>query len=153
MTDLSAFEPNVEAIAGYEPDLVVTEGTNPDLVAQLDVARPHPLGGPGAGRLRATSTPRSSSSARSTGHVGEAAELVAQMQTDIDEIVAGMPALEEPLSVYHELDTTYFSATSDTFIGQVYNLLGLRNIADEAEGTGGRTRSSTPSSSSPRTRT
>jgi iron complex transport system substrate-binding protein len=72
-----------------------------------------------------------------TGHVGEAAELVAQMQAGIDAIVAGMPALEEPLSVYHELDNTYFSVTSDTFIGQVYNRLGLRNIADEAEGTGG----------------
>ena len=72
-----------------------------------------------------------------TGHVGEAAELVAQMQADIDEIIAGMPPLEEPLSVYHELDNTFFSVTSDTFIGQVYNRLGLRNIADEAEGTGG----------------
>ena len=59
------------------------------------------------------------------------------MQADIDEIIAGMPPLEEPLSVYHELDNTFFSVTSDTFIGQVYNRLGLRNIADEAEGTGG----------------
>ena len=36
MTDLSAFEPNVEAVAGYEPDLVVTDGTNPDFLSQLD---------------------------------------------------------------------------------------------------------------------
>ena len=45
--------------------------------------------------------------------------------------------METPLSLYHELDDTYFSVTSDTFIGQVYNLVGLRNIADEAEGAGG----------------
>ena len=64
-----------------------------------------------------------------------------------------MPPLEAPLSVYHELDNTCFSATSDTFIGQVYNLLGLRNIADEAEGDRAATRSSTPSSSSPPTPT
>ena len=49
-----------------------------------------------------------------------------------------MPTSEVPLTLYHELDPTLFSATSDTFIGQVYGLLGLRNIADEAEGdTGG----------------
>ena len=59
------------------------------------------------------------------------------MQTDIDAIVAGLPPLETPLSYYHELDDTYFSVTSDTFIGQVYSLFGLRNIADEAEGDGG----------------
>ncbi len=136
VTDLSAFEPNVEAVAGYEPDLVVTEGTNPDFLTQLDsLGLAHWEGAAPIGfsdvyaqieQLGAT-----------TGHVGEAAELVAQMQADIDEIIAGMPPLEEPLSVYHELDNTFFSVTSDTFIGQIYNRLGLRNIADEAEGTGG----------------
>ena len=29
-------------------------------------------------------------------------------------------------SVYHELDDTYYSVTSDTFIGQVYEMFGLR---------------------------
>jgi iron complex transport system substrate-binding protein len=136
VTELSAYEPNVEAVAGYEPDLVVTDGSNPDFLDQLDSLGlshwegPAPLGFSDVyaqiEQLGAT-----------VGRAGEAAELVAQMQTDIDGIVAAMPALEEPLSVYHELDDTYFSITSDTFIGQVYNRLGLRNIADEAETTGG----------------
>jgi iron complex transport system substrate-binding protein len=136
VTELSAYEPNVEAVAGYEPDLVVTDGTNPDLVSQLDsLGLAHwegvaPLGFSDVytqiEQLGAT-----------VGRVGEAAELVGRMQTDIDAIVAGMPALDEPLSIYHELDNTYFSVTSDTFIGQVYNRLGLRNIADEAETTAG----------------
>jgi len=39
-----------------------------------------------------------------------------------------------PLTVYHELDDTYYSATSSTFIGQIYKLLGLENIADKAKG-------------------
>ncbi|MCA1670665.1 MAG: ABC transporter substrate-binding protein, partial [Actinobacteria bacterium] len=43
---------------------------------------------------------------------------------------------EEPPTYYHELDQTYFSVTSDTFIGQVYSLVGLRNIAGEAKGAG-----------------
>ena len=40
--------------------------------------------------------------------------------------------------MYHELSPDGFSANSTTFIGQVYSLLGLQNIADAAEGdTGG----------------
>ncbi len=35
-----------------------------------------------------------------------------------------------PLRVYTELDQKYYSATSGTFIGQMYKLLGLVNIAD-----------------------
>ena len=48
-----------------------------------------------------------------------------------------MPARSAPLSVYHELDQTYYSATTHTFIGQIYKLLGLQNIADRAPGSNG----------------
>ena len=34
------------------------------------------------------------------------------------------------------MDNTLFSATSETFIGQVYTLLGLQNIADAADQQG-----------------
>jgi iron complex transport system substrate-binding protein len=37
--------------------------------------------------------------------------------------------------VYHELTTDYYSVTSRTFIGQIYRMFGLRNIADSAGGT------------------
>jgi len=39
------------------------------------------------------------------------------------------------LTYYHELDNTYFSINSNTFIAQVYGLFGMRNIADTAEST------------------
>ena len=38
--------------------------------------------------------------------------------------------------MYHELDPTLCSATSKTFIGQVYSSLGLKNIADAADSLG-----------------
>jgi iron complex transport system substrate-binding protein len=136
VTELSAFEPNVEAVAGYEPDLVITEATNPDFLAQLDSLGLAHWDGPAPIGFSDVYAQIEQLGAV-TGHVDEAAELVSGMQTDIDAIIAGMPPLDAPLSVYHELDNTYFSATSDTFIGQVYNRLGLRNIADEAETTGG----------------
>jgi iron complex transport system substrate-binding protein len=49
--------------------------------------------------------------------------------------VASVPKLAKPPRYYHELDPTYFSVTSNTFIGEVYGLFGLRNIADTTEGT------------------
>ena len=42
----------------------------------------------------------------------------------------------EALTYYHELDPTFFTVTSATFIGQVYTLLGLDNIADPADADG-----------------
>jgi iron complex transport system substrate-binding protein len=38
------------------------------------------------------------------------------------------------LSFYYELDDTYYSVTSETFIGQLFAMLGLENIADAAKG-------------------
>jgi iron complex transport system substrate-binding protein len=72
-----------------------------------------------------------------TGHIGEAAELVTSMQTEIEAIVAANPVAEVPLTFYHELDPTLYSADSTTFIGEIYSLLGLQNIADRVEGDSG----------------
>jgi iron complex transport system substrate-binding protein len=136
VTELSAFEPNVEAIAGYEPDLVISDGTNPDLLTQLDaLAIPH-WEGPAATTFSDVYEQIEQLGAI-TGHVGEAAELVAAMQVDLDTIASSVPELEVPLTYYHELDPTFYSVTSDTFIGQVYGLFGMQNIADQAEGAAG----------------
>ncbi len=39
-----------------------------------------------------------------------------------------------PLTYYYELDQTYYSLTSKTFVGQLLALLGLKSIADAAHG-------------------
>ncbi len=80
-----------------------------------------------------------------TGHEDEAAEVVAGMRRDIDALVARVPERPDPLTYYHELDDTLYSVTSDTFIGQIYTLAGLENVADDADPTG----SSAASPSSP----
>jgi iron complex transport system substrate-binding protein len=136
MTELSAFEPNVEAIAGFEPDLVVTDGTNAALLEQLDTLGIIHWEAPAAISFDDVYVQIEQLGA-TTGHVAEAAELVANMQADIAEVLAEIPVVEQPLTYYHELDTSYFTATSDTFIGFVYSQLGLRNIADEVESSSG----------------
>jgi iron complex transport system substrate-binding protein len=69
--------------------------------------------------------------------VAKASALEKKMRTDIAAIVASIPKGTKQLKVYHELDDTYYSATSATFIGQVYAVLGLKNIADGASATAG----------------
>jgi iron complex transport system substrate-binding protein len=129
MQGLSGYEPNVEALAALEPDLIVTDGTNPDFLAQLDT-----LGIAHWEGFAAVSFDdvydQLEQLGSATGHVSEAAELVGQMQADVAAVKAGLPQLDEPLTYYHELDNTFYSVTTDTFIGAVYDELGLINIAD-----------------------
>lgn len=132
--ELSGFEPNIEAIAGFEPDLVVLSGDG--AVAQLDELGIATWVGPAASSFDDTYTQIEQLGA-ATGHVGDAAELVSSMQTRIDELVANAPETETPLTYFHELSPDLFSTTSDTFIGQQYELLGLVNIAGSSADTDG----------------
>ncbi len=131
MNGLDGFQPNVEAIAGLAPDLVITDGTNPDFLGQLDQVEIAHWEGPAAATFDDVYSQIEQLGAV-TGHMGEAAELVAQMQTDIAAAIADLPALDAPLTYYHELDSTYFSVSSATFIGAVYAEMGLVNIVDRA---------------------
>jgi len=133
VTDLSGYTPNVEAILGYEPDLVVANADTGDLVAGLERAGVETLILPAALTLDDTYAQLEQVGA-ATGHVGDAAELVAQMKTEIDEIVAGVPERETPLTYYHELDNTFYSVTDDTYIGEIYSMLGLTSIATGGNG-------------------
>jgi iron complex transport system substrate-binding protein len=131
--ELSGFEPNIEAIAAFEPDLVLIGGDFNGLGDQLaEIAIPS-WDGPAATTIDDTYAQIEQLGA-ATGRVGEAAELVSSMQTRIDEIVADAPAFDTALTIYHEVDSTYYSADSSSFIGATYALLGLENIADRAEG-------------------
>lgn len=136
MTKLSGFEPNVEAIAGYEPDLVVISFDPGGVVRSLTKLSIPTLVEPAATGLRDTYE-QISQLGRATGHVDASAALVARMRARIAAIVASVPDPATPISVYHELDDTYYSATSRTFVGKVYRAFGLTNIADGAPAKAG----------------
>ncbi len=134
-TDLSGFTPNLEAIATYEPDLVVAQYDPGDLVAGLEALGVHVLLLPSAATLEDVFT-QLTALGTATGESAAAAAAVADLRARLDAVVAGLPVLEEPLTYYHELDDTYFTATSSTFVGAVYALLGLENVADAADPDG-----------------
>ncbi len=130
MTDLTGFAPNVEAIVGFGTDLLVTDGDwDGSSVAALTELGIPVLILPAAANLADVYTELEQLGA-ATGHVADAAVVVAQMQADIDDILQSIPEVTNPLTFYHELDATYYSVTSGTFIGHVYSLMGLENIAD-----------------------
>ncbi|MCC7078615.1 MAG: ABC transporter substrate-binding protein [Acidimicrobiia bacterium] len=134
VTDLSGFEPNVEAIAAYEPDLVVVASDAGDVIASLEQTGTAVLEMPTAEKLEDTYE-QIDQLGDATGHPEEAAELTDHMRAKIEAIVDATPPAEG-LTFYHELDPQLFSVTSTTFIGQIYGLLGLENIADAADPAG-----------------
>ena len=135
MTDLSGFQPNVEAIAGYEPDLVIAAYDPGGLVKALEKVGIPVLLQDAAPDLDAAFAQIETLGA-ATGHVEEAQDVADDMEEQIDELIASAPDTADGATVYHELGPDFFSATSATFIGSIYERLGLENIADEAKKAG-----------------
>jgi iron complex transport system substrate-binding protein len=135
-TDLSAFTPNAEAIAAYHPDLVVLSDDLNGIVNALGALKVPTLLLGGAKSLD-DSYRQMTTLGDATGHADGAAGVVADVQHRVQAAVASVPASTRGMRVYHELDPTYYSADSSTFIGSVYTLFGLDDVADGAAGAGG----------------
>ena len=131
VTDLSGYTPNVEAIAAYDPDLVVTSYDPGDLVDGLNVLGIKPLIQSAAMTLEDTYS-QIIELGELTGHSKEAEKLNKEIQSTVSSVTPS----GNGLTYYHEVDNTLYSTTSKTFLGQLYDLLGLVNIADPADEDG-----------------
>jgi ABC-type Fe3+-hydroxamate transport system substrate-binding protein len=130
-TDLSAFTPNAEAIVAYNPDLVVLSDDLNGIVKSLSALKVPTLV-LGAAKTLDDTYAQLDSLGRATGHTKDADGVVTDMQKRIKAAVASVPASAKGEKVYHELDPTFYSAASSTFIGSIYAMFGLKNIADGA---------------------
>ncbi|MCP4225105.1 MAG: ABC transporter substrate-binding protein [Actinomycetia bacterium] len=134
-TDLSAFEANLEAVAVHDPDLVILGWPNDEVEAGLTQ-----IGVPVLVLAAAVSIDGTYEQVailgEATGNIDAAADTNASIRAGIDEILARVSVTDEPVRVYHELDDTFFSASSASYIGQLYELLGYENIADAADTDG-----------------
>ena len=132
-TDLSGFDPNIEAITAYEPDLVVISNDANELVGGLTaldipvLISPSPFDIEGGYASVETL-------GLATGNSGGAAEVSETMRSEIAAALADAPVV--PIRIYHELDDTHFSVSSNSFLGAVYAALGAENIADPADADG-----------------
>ena len=135
-TSLSGFTPNVEAIANYHPDLVLISYNPSGFAAQLRSLGIKVVNIAAAENLKQAYR-EIAQLGRLTGHTTGATAVVHSMKTRLAAIVRSVPASRRHLRVYHELDPTYYTATSNTFIGSIYKLFGFKDIADAADSTGG----------------
>ncbi|MEH1012383.1 ABC transporter substrate-binding protein [Micromonospora sp. CPCC 206060] len=134
-SDLSGFNPNAEAIAAKTPDLVVISNDMNKIVDQLTTLKIPVYQAPAAKTLD-DSYRQITELGQLTGHVTEATDVTKRMRDDIAKLVADLPKRAEPLTYFHELGPELYTATSKTFIGSVYTLAGLQNIADPADADG-----------------
>lgn len=135
ITDLSAFTPSVEAIASYEPDLVFLSFDPNDIVDGLEtIGIPVILHGTALSVDDAYAQWEQVGAA--TGHVAEAAALVGDTAANMESAFEALPAGTDSMTYYYELDTTYYSVTSETFVGDLIAPTGMENIADVADPDG-----------------
>jgi len=135
VTDLSGFNPNIEAIASYQPDLVVISNDIDNMVASLQSLDIPVLLLPAAVTMDDVYT-EIELLGIVTGHASEAEDLTEQMANEIESLVSDIEPPAEPVTYYHEIDPLLFSVTSTTFIGSIYSLFGMENIADAADPDG-----------------
>ncbi|WP_431934734.1 ABC transporter substrate-binding protein [Micromonospora sp. RP3T] len=134
-TDLSGYQPNAEAIAAKSPDLVVITNDTNKIASQLVALKIPVLLTPAATTLDDTYR-QLTDLGKLTGHPAEADAVVRKMKDDIAALTKDLPKRAEKLTYYHELGPELYTATSKTFIGTIYALAGLENIADPADAGG-----------------
>jgi iron complex transport system substrate-binding protein len=128
---LSGFSPSVEGIAASEPDLVVISfdpGGLQDALEQIGIA------------VLFLDAPPSVEGVYDqiailgdvVGNPEGADELVASMQARVESLTSQLPEGAGP-RVFHELDSTLYTAGPGSFIADLYVILGAQNIASSAD--------------------
>ena len=135
VTDLSGYTPNTEAILAYQPDLLVIATDPGDLVASMEGAGVATIVQDAPADLDGVYA-QFETLGVATGQAAGAAMAVAQIRTEVDGLTADLPDAAVGLTYFHELDPALYTATSQTFVGSLYALFGLVNIADAGSADG-----------------
>jgi len=134
---IDAFNLNVEALAALDPDLVILSFDPGSAVAGLGELGIPAILFPTAPATLQDAYAEMLAVGAALGVDQAAADLVASLEADVSSIVSRVPMDDgDPPTYYHELGEDLYSITSSTFIGSIYSLVGLRNIADPADEAG-----------------
>jgi iron complex transport system substrate-binding protein len=125
---IDAFQPSVEAIAGARPDLVLVFYDPGNLVEGLTNANL---------TVFFLETPTSVEGVleqirllgKATGHPQEAEELVDSMQQGISAVQGQLADVEQGPRLFHEVDNQLYTVAPDSFVGSLYTILNVQNIA------------------------
>lgn len=130
-TDLSSYQPNVEAIVGYEPDLVVLPASVPrDVSAGLRRVGLTVLAEPAPANLD-DAYAQFRELGVATGHAAAGRRLAREVEVEVEGEIAAAPS-GAGLDFFHELDPDLYTVGNRNFIGRIYQRLGLGNVAEPA---------------------
>ncbi len=131
-TKLSGLEPNLESLIADKPDLVIIDADRSGLDKRLTSLGVPLLMLPAAAKLDDVYA-ELETVGTATGHASEGKQEATKVRTQIQRIAASVQQPAKPRTYYYELDPNYYSVTSDTFVGRVFALLGLKSIGDKAK--------------------
>ncbi|MEB3367081.1 ABC transporter substrate-binding protein [Saccharopolyspora mangrovi] len=132
-TELSGFTADAAAVASKNPDLVIAPDNATQLAEGLKVVDVPVLLTPSAASLE-DAYQQIQVIGQATGHGNQAGAMVQKMRTDIADIVAKTPKPPQPMTYFHEVSPDLYTATAQSFVGNVYSLFGMVNIAAPAGG-------------------
>jgi len=137
MEKIDAFNLNVEAVAAFDPDLVILSFDPGDAVAGLGELGIPTILFPSAPATLQDAYEEMRVVGAAIGADAAADGLVESIEDDVSNLLSRIPAVEgDPPTFYHELGEDLYSITSSTFIGTIYALTGMQNIADPADDAG-----------------
>jgi iron complex transport system substrate-binding protein len=134
-TSFTGYETSAEDYLPKHPDLVILAFSTGHLVAQLQKLHIPTLLLPPATTI-AEATGQIAELGTATGHAAEAKRTTSGITTDLARVGHAAGTHGRGMTYYIEIDQTYYSATSKTFIGALFSRFKMVNIADAAHHTG-----------------
>lgn len=131
ITDISAYDPNVEAISLLNPDLVILSYNIKNLKAALKkigietIYLPAPLN-------FEEILDQIDYLGQQTGNEDKAKKLISKMKNRM-KTLQKLRENEKATKIYHEIDPNYYSPSKFSFIGDIYQKLNYKNVADKAD--------------------
>ncbi|HVC24564.1 MAG TPA: ABC transporter substrate-binding protein, partial [Acidimicrobiales bacterium] len=130
-TSFTGYESSAEDYLPLRPDLVILAFDTSHLVAQLHSLHIATLVLPPATTVAGADT-QIRELGRATGHAAAAGTVVVSIHDDLAKVVRSVGTRAAGRTYYIELDPTYYSATSKTFIGSLFSRFGMVDVADAA---------------------
>ena len=131
ISDISAYDPNVEAISLLNPDLVILSYNIKNLKTALKkigietIYLPAPLNFEDI-------LDQIDYLGLQTGNEDKAKKLVSKMKNRM-KTLQKLRENEKATKIYHEIDPNYYSPSKFSFIGDIYQKLNYKNVADKAD--------------------
>ena len=131
ISNISAYDPNVEAISLLNPDLVILSYNIKNLKAALKkigietIYLPAPLNFEDI-------LDQIDYLGLQTGNEDKAKKLISKMKNRM-KTLQKLRENEKATKIYHEIDPNYYSPSKFSFIGDIYQKLNYKNVADKAD--------------------